>query len=138
MKRITYVLCLATLIAGSDTAAGSADLTGVLKTTGKIVAGGMVGTAGAIAFEWLSPKVTLAGISAVGLGATLMAMRLITGVDINITGHKAGLPIISSEMPEANWFNLLGMAVAATGYGLYHHGHKLTDLLAELAQTLNA
>lgn len=138
MKGITYVLCLATLIAGSDVSASSTDFTAILKTTGKIVAGGVIGAAGSIGFEYLSPKATLAGISAVGLGATLVAIRLITGVDINISGHKAALPRIAEDMPEANWFNVLGMAIAATAYGLYHHGHKLTDLLADLAKTLNA
>ena len=137
MKRVHYLLCVFTIIAGSDIAAADAiPLQNLLKTAGKIVSGGIIGGGASIALKHLSPDTSLAGIGAACLGATLLATRATTMVDINIQGHAGGLPVIAEAMSEANWFNLLAIGIAATEYGLYQHGHKLTNLLQTLAGTL--
>ena len=136
MKRVHYLLCVLTIIAGSDIAANDTPLKDLIKTTCKIVAGGIIGGGAPIALKYLSPDTSLAGIVTACLGATLLATRATTMVDINKQGHGGGLPVIGRDISEANWFNLLAIAIAATQYGLYQHGHKLTDLLKGLSNTL--
>ena len=136
MKRISYLFCVFTIIAGSDIAATNTAFNDLLKTTGKIVAGGMIGGAASIVLKKSSPDTSLAGIGATLLGATLLATRATTMVDINKMGHDGRVPGFGLVMSEANWFNVLAIAIAATEYGLHQHGHKLTKLLQSLAGTL--
>ena len=140
-QRVHYLLCVFTIIAGSDIAAAdkanNVGLKDLLITSGKIVAGGIIGGVAPIALKRLSPDTSLASIGAVCLGVTLLAIRTTTMVDINKNGHGGGIPVISEVMSEANWFNLLGIAIAAAEYGLYEHGHKLTTILKGLSGALN-